>query len=86
MRTRLNQIGKHLNSPLAGACGSRELVLGNLDPIADRKFRVLSTEFHARAVTLKALANSSPGLRSGNPGKTRPNVFQDATLKGLRRV
>src|SRR6266550_1493948 len=31
MRARLDQVGKHLNSPLAGACGSRELVLGRLD-------------------------------------------------------
>jgi hypothetical protein len=30
---------------LAGACGSRELVLGNLDPILRGKFRVLSTEY-----------------------------------------
>src|SRR6185295_17284040 len=38
MRTRLNQIGKHRNSPLAGACGSRELVLGVLDSEEAFKF------------------------------------------------
>jgi hypothetical protein len=34
-------------------------------------------------ITLKALANSSPGLRFGNPGKTHPFV-EGATLKELR--
>ena len=33
-------------------------------------------------ITLKAFANSSPGLRSGNPGVT--DFMKDATLKGLR--
>jgi len=36
-------------------------------------------------LTLKAFANFSPGLRFGNPGKMHPNIFEDATLKRLRR-
>jgi len=36
------------------------------------------------SLTLKAFANFSPVLRFGNPGKTNPNIFDDATLKGLR--
>jgi hypothetical protein len=35
-------------------------------------------------LTLKAFASFSPGLRFGNPGKTNPNIFDDANLKGLR--
>ena len=34
--------------------------------------------------TLKAFANSSPGLRFGNPGNTH-SFLEDATLKELRR-
>ena len=34
--------------------------------------------------TLKAFANSGPGLRFGNPGRTHP-FLEDATLKELRR-
>jgi hypothetical protein len=36
-------------------------------------------------ITLKAFANSSPGLRSGNPGIHVAIVIIPATLKGLRR-
>ena len=36
-------------------------------------------------LTLKAFANSSPGLRFGNPGNSAFQFFEDATLKGLRR-
>jgi hypothetical protein len=35
-------------------------------------------------VTLKALANSSPRLRFGNPGNRHLVFIEDATLKGLR--
>jgi len=35
-------------------------------------------------LTLKAFANSSPGLRFGNPGIKR-HQMEDATLQGLRR-
>jgi hypothetical protein len=34
-------------------------------------------------LTLRAFANSSPGLRFGNPGKAH-SFLEDATLKGLR--
>jgi hypothetical protein len=34
--------------------------------------------------TLKAFANSSPGLRFGNPGNLH-TFLEDATLKELRR-
>jgi hypothetical protein len=36
-----------------------------------------------RRITLKAFANSSPGLRFGNPGKRIP-FLEGATLKELR--
>ena len=36
-----------------------------------------------KRITPKAFANSSPGLRSGNPGIS-PRFYDDATLKGLR--
>jgi len=39
----------------------------------------------ARNLTLKAFANSSPGLRFGNPGTTHPYFFKDPTLKELGR-
>jgi hypothetical protein len=39
----------------------------------------------ANTLTLKAFANSSPGLRFGNPGITHAIFTEDATLKGLRR-
>ena len=48
-----------------------------MQPVADVK---LSTP-----LPLKAFANSSPGLRFGNPGEQRIPIFEDATLKGLRR-
>jgi hypothetical protein len=35
-------------------------------------------------LTLKAFANSSPGLRFGNRGKA-PLILEEATLKELRR-
>jgi hypothetical protein len=38
-----------------------------------------------RGITLKVLANVSPGLRFGNPGKRIPFLV-DATLKELRRI
>jgi hypothetical protein len=34
-------------------------------------------------LTLKAFANSSPGLRSGNPGNHTALFLNDATLKGF---
>jgi hypothetical protein len=37
-------------------------------------------------LTLKAFANSSPGLRFSNPGKDTPHLHKTQTLKGLRRV
>jgi hypothetical protein len=39
---------------------------------------------HTQRITLKAFANSSPGLRFGNPGKSVP-FLEGATLKELRR-
>jgi hypothetical protein len=36
------------------------------------------------SLTLKAFANSSPGLRFGNPGNTR-HLQKTQTLKGLSR-
>jgi hypothetical protein len=38
-----------------------------------------------RGITLKVLANVSPGLRFGNPGKGI-SFLVDATLKELRRI
>jgi hypothetical protein len=38
-----------------------------------------------RRLTLKAFANSSPGLRFGNSGKEAFTFLEDATLKELRR-
>ena len=43
---------------------------------------VLTAQFEF--LTLKAFANSSPGLRFGNPGK-EASIGEDANLKGLRR-
>ena len=46
--------------------------------------RVPGLNFWSATITLKALANFSPGLRFGNPGKNASECFEDATLKGLR--
>ncbi len=40
--------------------------------------------FQPKDLTLKAFANSSPGLRFGNPGKAC-RFLEHATLKELRR-
>jgi hypothetical protein len=45
-----------------------------------------NTQLWSATITLKAFANFSPGVALWQTrGKTHPNLFEDATLKGLPR-